>query len=99
MENKTVNIPLDDYNKLRDFKCNHLNKYKRVKVNTRDGYLVTVMTNNEIIKALQKELDDKIQLLATLDKEHYHTLISYSEFKATIKAMNSRQFRKWKNEH
>jgi len=102
MEKETENmvtISLDKYNLLRDFKINHLSKYRRVKINTQTGYYVTVVTDNEVIIALQKELDDKIQLLATLEKEHYKTLSSYSEFKAKVKEMNMRQFRKWKNDN
>ena len=95
MEKETITLSLDTYNRLRDFKLNHLSKYQRVRVDTKNGYFVIAMTNNEIIKSLQKELDDKTKQLDMLNKEHYNLLTSYSE----VRAMTARQFRKWKNEH
>jgi hypothetical protein len=88
MEKDTVTISLDYYNKLRDFKLNHIGKYKRVGVNLKDGYGAFLLTNDEVLISIQEKL-------SKLEESHRKLSISYS----SLSRMTIREFKKWKNEH
>ena len=94
IEKDSVIISLDEYNKLRDFKLNHLKGYKRVELKTTTGYYVTFLTNDEAIKSLQKELDEEKQTSARIIEMYREAEKRCSWFES----MDVSQFKKWKND-